>query len=100
MKLTHENFESIINAITVEMILANANFTDRLHKSQKMGDAESKETFLHINFDIQKAIIEFMHENNMDKYEEGTTTRNMMLQFGQYLKSLGMLGDNNIPDIE
>ena len=85
MEITLDNFEALVNAITVELIIENGKLMERKRLKEWMQVKEFKRYSFSLNIQLINELMDFMDLHNLGKFEDGTTPRNMMDQIGENL---------------
>ena len=88
MEINLENIEEIINKVTVELIIENGILSERKRLKEWMQVKEFKRYSLSMNIQLINDLMDFLKENNLDNYKDGTTARNMMEELG---KNMGLV---------
>ena len=86
MDITLENYETIINSITIVFIIENGKLLARKKAKEWM---QKKEYIRYCTImDIQSVneMMNFLKKHNLTEYEEGTTARNMMESMGENMR--------------
>ena len=89
--ITLENIEAIINKVTVELIIENGILSERKRLKQWMQVKEFKRVSFSLNIQLINDLMDFIQENKLGEYEEGTTARNMMEELGKHVGLLHFL---------
>ncbi len=98
MKITLENFETVVNDLTVKMMMENVKLKTRLETRKWMTKTEYMSYAMDLDIKSLNDIMDFMKLNDLGEFEEGTTPRNMMEQMGETMRLTHLLLKRGKPD--
>jgi len=88
VKVTAENYEEIVNKLTIDLIVKNGSLQERLEKREWMTQTELMNYFEQIDMDSMESLQPYLDKNKIDRFEKGSTYLNL---FDQYTKLLELV---------
>ena len=88
VKVTAENYEEIVNKLTIDLIVKNGSLQERLEKREWMTQTELMNYFEKIDMDSMESLQLYVDKNKIDRFEVGSTYLNL---FDQYTKILELV---------
>ena len=82
MEVTKENYEEVVNKLTIDLILRNGKLKERLERREWMTKTEVDIYNNEMNYDLMMNLMEYTKVNNIEIFEKGSTYFNY---FDQYL---------------
>ena len=89
--VTAENYEAIVNKLTIDFLLKNGRLQERLEKREWMSNTEYFNYFNQLDLDSFEALQPYVDKNKIDRFEKGSTYMNFFDQYVRLLELLSLL---------
>ena len=86
--VTAENYEELVNKLTIDFIVRNGVLQERLEKRQWMTKTEHIKYINEFDWDTMESLLPYMDKNKIVRFVEGSTYWNY---FDQYLTNSELL---------
>ncbi|MEI6821604.1 MAG: hypothetical protein WCL51_06690 [Bacteroidota bacterium] len=91
--ITAENYEEIVNKLTIDFIVKNGRLQEKLEKRDWMSQYEFINYFEKVDMDSMEGLQKYIEKNKIDRFEKGSTYLNLFDQYGKMLEVLMLLKD-------
>ena len=91
VKITAENYEEIVNKLTLDLILRNGKLEERLEKREWLTNTEFLNYFNDMDVDSIMALEPYAKKNEIERFEIGSTYMNLFDQYAKLIMSLMLL---------
>ena len=88
--VTAENYEEIVNKLTIDFIIRNGRLQERLEKREWMGNTEYFNTFNSVDIDSMESVQTYV-DKDTNKIEKGSTYINFLDQYIKFMELLTLL---------
>ena len=86
--VTADNYEEIVNKLTIDFIVRNGRLQERLEKREWMTQTEYFKYINEIDMDTMESLLPYIEKNKINMFEKGSTYWNY---FDQYLTNSELL---------
>ena len=86
--ITAENYEEIVNKLTIDFIIRNGTLQERVDKREWMTNTEFFNYFNDVDLDSMESLQPYVDKNKINRFEKGSTYMNF---FDQYIKLMELL---------